>query len=338
MNQSSPILELRKLAYGAINTQAIRVMAELKIADAIASGNQTPGAIAEQLGLNTPAVGRLLRFLSTTGVVNAETGGTYALTPMGDLLRSDVQGSFGNMARMFGSDYFTRAYSNIAHSVRTGEPAFDETFGVGVFEYLQPREREADRENFYSAFTGLSQSQAPAISAAFDFQQFETIVDVGGGYGYLLFEILKTHDRPNGIVYDLEEVVAGSRPLIAKEGLEGRCSAVEGDFFTGVPSGADAYILKWIIHDWPDDKAVEIMTHCREAMATGGRVIVVDMIVPDGPDYGLTLFADMNMMLMAGGRERARDEFESLCQLSGLRIVSVTPTPTSLSVIEMAAV
>jgi hypothetical protein len=336
MSSSLPILELRKLAYGVITTQAISVMAELKIADALAAGSRTPAAIAELLDLDASAVGRLLRFLSSVGVVTTESNGEFRLTAMGELLRSDVSGSFGHMAQIFGSDYGARTFSNIAHSIRTGGPAFDDAHGMGLFEYLQPREK--DRKNFYSGFTELSQSQAPAIANAFDFQQFDSIVDVGGGYGYLLLEILKYYDYPTGILYDMKDVIGDARPLIEKEGLTDRCQAIEGDFFTSVPSGSGAYIMKLIIHDWSDDRAVEILTRCREAMADGGRVIVVDMVVPEGPDYGLTLAADMNMMLLAGGRERTRSEFALLCERSGLKLVSVTPTLTSLAVLEMAAV
>lgn len=314
-------------------THAVAAMAELNIADAIASGSHSADEIASDLGLNPGTLARLLRYLSSIGLLEGQANSEYSLTPMGEMLRTDVPGSFNSMAQIFGSDYGAAAAANLAHSIRTGEPAFDAAHGVGIFDYIQPREK--DRQLFYSAFTGLSTAQAPVIAAAYDFQAFDSIVDVGGGYGYLLLEILKLHDHPTGILYDLEQVIKDAEPLIADEGLADRCSIVAGDFFESVPSGASAYVMKLILHDWNDDQAATILERCRSAMAPGGKVVVIDMVVPEGPDYGLTLNADLNMMVLTEGRERTEEDFNSLGSASGLRVASITPTATSLSVIEM---
>ncbi|MEE8045854.1 MAG: methyltransferase [Dehalococcoidia bacterium] len=335
MADTNPILELRKLSYGAINTQAIGVTAELGIADAIAAGHDTPQAVAQHLSLNLPATRRLMRFLAFLDVLDLADD-VYRLTETGEMLRSDVTGSFNFMARLLSAKHSTAAYANISHSIRTGEPAFNDEFGMGMFEYVHDRADE--REVLYSAFTGLSRGQAPVLAQAFDFHRFNQIVDVGGGYGYLLLEILKAHPEPIGVLYDLPNVISDAKQMIAQEGLSERCNAISGSFFEEVPEGADAYMMKWILHDWDDERSLRILNHCREAMVEDGTIIVIEMVVPDGPDYGLTLWADMNMMLIAEGLERTEVEWIELGRRAGLKIRSITPTSTSLSVIEFVRV
>ena len=332
MTSSNPILQLRELAYGVINTQAIGVTAQLHIADAIAAGYNTPDAVAQHLSLNVTATSRLMRFLGFLNVLERVGDDSYRLTESGEMLRSDIPGSFNGMAQLFAAKHSSAAYANIAHSIQTGEPAFNDEFGMGMFEYVHDRADE--REALYSAFTGLSRAQAPVLAQAIDFHRFDQIVDVGGGYGFLLLEILKLHSRPRGVLYDLPNVISDAEPLIKKEGLSNRCQAISGSFFEGVPEGADAYMMKLILHDWDDDRSLRILNHCRDAMASNGTIIVFDMIVPEGPDYGLTLWADMNMMLIAEGMERTESEWKELGGQAGLEIKSITLTPTSLSAIE----
>jgi cyclopropane fatty-acyl-phospholipid synthase-like methyltransferase len=173
-----------------------------------------------------------------------------------------------------------------------------------------------------------------AILTSYDFSGIKKIVDVGGGHGGLLISILEAHAEMRGILFDAPSVIDGARSRIEAAGLAGRCDTVAGDFFNSVPAGADAYILKWIIHDWNDERAQTILKNCRNGVTNGGKLIVVEVVIPPGSEPHFGKFIDLNMLVMTGGLERTEDQFRSLLAASGFRLVRVVPTDSPISILE----
>jgi hypothetical protein len=201
-----------------------------------------------------------------------------------------------------------------------------------AFDYFQSHPEEG--EIFNDAMTSLSRMAAPAIAEAYDFGRFGKLVDVAGGHGLLLTTVLRRYPALHGILFDLPEVVAGAGGAIRAAGVEDRCEIAAGDFFRAVPEGADAYMLKSIIHDWDDERAAAILRTCRRAMAPGGRVLVVEMLVPPGNEPGFSKLLDLEMLAIPGGRERNAEEFRDLFAAAGFELTAVAPTRSPMCVIE----
>ena len=326
--------ELRRLVNGYQVTQAIRVVVELGIPDLLASGPRTATDLAEAVSANEDALYRVLRALAATNLLEESDGRLFALTSMGQLLRSDALGSLGPWAAFIGRTAHWQAWSNLSHSVRTGETAFRFTHGVDVWEY---RREHLDESNLFdAAMTAQTRSADKALIDAYDFGKYAVVADIGGGHGALIAAILNANPPMRGILFDQPHVVVGASDLLYAAGVADRCDIVAGSFFESVPTGADAYVLKAIIHDWQDAEAIAILEHCRNAMPADGRVLLVERLI-EGPNEGREAkWLDLQMLVSAGGRERTRRQFEELLAKAALRLVSVTPTAESLSVIEAA--
>jgi SAM-dependent methyltransferase len=216
--------------------------------------------------------------------------------------------------------------------VRTGTTAFDHVHGADVWEYRASHPEEG--EVFDRAMAARTEEFADAVLGACDFGRFAHVVDVGGGDGTLLAKILAAHPRARGTLFDQPQTAARAQSALASLGLSTRCQAVGGNFFESVPEGGDAYLLKWVLHDWDDSASVDILRTCRRAIKPGGTLIVFERVIgpPNAASEGK--FVDLNMLVMNGGRERTRDEFAALFGRAGFRLNSVTPTPTPLCVIE----
>jgi hypothetical protein len=218
-------------------------------------------------------------------------------------------------------------------SVLTGEPAFDHVFGVPIFEYLG-KTPEASAV-FDGAMTSLSTFESTAVVNAYDFSRIGTMVDVAGGRGFLIAAILKANRKTRGILFDLPHVTAGASELLRERGVADRCEIVSGDFFTSVPNGADAYIMKHIVHDWDDERAGQLLRNCCRAMPSRAKLLVVDVVIPKGAGSQYAKFLDLEMLVLTPrGRERTQEEFRNLLKQSGLRLTRVVPTVTYLSVVE----
>lgn len=314
-------------------TQAIYVAAELGIADQLATGPMKVEALAEQSNADSSALYRLLRALASTGIFSEDSHRTFSLSPLAENLRSDVPGSQRAFAIMSGAELF-QTWGSLLHSVRTGEDGFTKVYGKPFFEYMT---EYPDRGRIYdAAMNGIHDFETEPVLDAYDFSQFEIIVDVGGGNGLQLAKILKRNPGVKGILFDLPAVAESAAEVISEYGLNGRYQIVGGDFFSEVPSGADAYIMRHIIHDWEDDRAVTILRNCREAMSSRGRVIVVESVIPEGntPCFGKWL--DL-MMLLVKGLERTEDQYRRLFKDAGLKLNLIHPTEHEVSVIEGAA-
>ena len=315
-------------------SQLVSVAAKLGVADALARGPATPEAIAKRVGARAPLLRRVLRALASFGVFAETTGGRFRLTPAAEMLRSDRPGSLRNFALMAIEGYNWAAWGALLHGVTTGERPFDHVHGMPVFAWLQ---RHPDEDRMFSAsMASISGPENAAIAAAYPFGELGTLVDVGGAHGHLLESILRRHRRLRGVLFDQPQVVAQAPAsgFVTSRAVRDRCEVVGGDFFAWVPERADGYVMKYIIHDWDDEAALRVLRNCRDAMAPGGRVLVVDHVIPRGNTPSWAKLLDINMLVGPGGLERTREEFRDLFARAGLRLRRVVPTTCPLSVLE----
>jgi len=316
-------------------SQMIFVVAKLGIADVLAKGPKTPAAIAEQVGAHAPFVHRLLRTLASVGVFAETPNGRFRLTPTAATLRSGVPGSLRDFALMIIDDYNWAGWGALFHGVQTGGVAFDHVHGQRFFDYLVGH---PDKEKLFAAsMASISGAENGAVARAYDFSRFGRLVDVGGAHGHLLATILRRHRKGRGVLYDQPQVVAGATASGFLAGLEDRVEVTGGDFFASVPLGADGYMMKYIVHDWDDDRCVRLLGLCRDAMAPGGRVLVVENVVEPGNRPGWSKLLDINMLALLTGKERTKTEFRDLFARAGLRLRRVVPTASPISILEATA-
>ena len=326
-----PPAVLVNLASGAMVTQAIGVVAKLGIADLIGEGETEINDLATASKAHERSLYRVLRTLASVGVFHETSPRTFTNTSLSTLLRSDVPESLRNFAIFMAEPWHYNVWGNMHHSVMTGEPAWKKTHGQEVFDWLRQNPEAAD--NFNRTMTEMSTGAAPPVVAAYDFSHIGTLADIAGGHGYFLSQILKANPALKGILFDMESVIEGADEMLRSHGVAERVSRVAGDFFEQVPS-ADAYIMKHIIHDWDDERSVLILKNIHSAMRGGGKVLLVEMVVPAGndPHYGKIL--DLEMLTSPGGIERTEEEFRELFARAGFRLSRIVPTRSPFSVIE----
>jgi hypothetical protein len=313
-------------------TQLLYVAAKRGIADLLYDGPQSSQALAQATQTHPRALYRVLRALASLGVLAEDQAQCFHLTPLADLLRTEVPGSLRDYAIFYGEERIWHAEGALLFSVQTGQAAFNHVHGMGPFDYYSQHAEAAAGYN--AAMTNVSGHEVAAVVAAYDFAGMATIVDVGGGQGTLLTAVLKAHPQVRGILFDRPAVIDSAQRLLAAEGVADRCTRVAGDFFQTVPGGGDAYILKHIIHDWDDAPAVAILTQCRRAMAEHSRLLLMERVIPPGnaPSWGK--LADITMLVHYGGLERTEAEYRELLEAAGLSLTRMVPTPTQLSIIE----
>ena len=317
--------DIRWLLVGHRAAAALAAAVELGIVDALAGGALSPDDVASKVRTDPDATNRLLRALATLGVV-VESGGTYALTDLGEPLRSDAPASLAPQALLHADPAVWAAWGHLAHSIRTGENAFSALHGVDVWAH---RAAHPDRSRSFDDLMASHTSVIAAGVAAYDFRPGTHVVDVGGGHGVLLAAVLRAHEDLTGTVFDQPHVVATSAPA----DLEDRWSTVGGSFFESVPEG-DYLMLKSIIHDWPDDESVTILRRCREALRPDGAVLLVELVL-DRPGYEReAAFSDLNMLVAPGGRERTEAEYTALFERAGLRLSRIVDSTTRYAIIE----
>jgi hypothetical protein len=313
--------ELPRLIFGFRVSQAIYVVATLRIPDLLVDGARASDDLAAATGTNADALYRVMRALASVGVFREEPGRTFALTELGE----GLVGERGGFARMLGRDYFWSTWGHLLDSVRTGENTFRMLHGTSVWEYRAERPEEA--AIFDGAMTSQTVRVEDAVVDAYDFGRFRVVMDVGGGRGTLLAAIVDAHPHLEGVLFDQEHVV--SQAVLAE-----RCRAIAGSFFDTVPQEADAYVLKWIIHDWEDEDAIRILRTVSRAVSPDGVVLLIEDDLGAPNESPRAKFADLNMLVMPGGRERSIDEYARLFAAAGLRLSGVTPTAAGLQVIE----
>ena len=321
-----------QIATGYIASTALYLATKLRIADRLADGPRDVADLARGAAVREDALYRVLRSLSSVGLFEETSPRTFANNLSSATLKTDAPGSTHPMALWMADPFHLRVYAEAMHSLVTGAPAADKTVAMPVFEYLK-QDTELS-EVFNDAMTAFSAFVVPAALEAYDFSGIDTLVDVAGGHGQLLTSILQKHPQMRGILFDLDHVIAGAKPRLERAGVNGRVTTVTGDFFAAVPEGGDAYIMKHIIHDWDDDRAVKILENIKRAMQPGGRVILLESVLTPAnqPDFGKLI--DLEMMLMPGGRERTADEFRALFARAGFAVTRIVPTKSPLSIVE----
>lgn len=320
--------ELRAMITGLRLSAALCVAADLAISDLLADGPRTVAELAVDSRADEDTLHRLLHALATVGVYDERPDGSFALTDLGDGLRSDLPGSLRPLARTLNCHALWSAYGHLGHSVRTGENAFEALHGHDVWTHRRGHPDENDI--FNQNMTSLTSMVAEAVAQTYDFSPFASVVDVGGGQGLLLETVLAGHAHLSGTVFDQAHVVAQA-PLT--EALRPRWSSRSGSFFDEVPA-ADVYLLKSILHDWPDEPCVDILRTCARSLRPGGVVLVVEMVL-GRPGFEVdAAFSDVNMLVLPGGRERTEEQYAGLFAAAGLTLSRVVDTQTRMSVLE----
>jgi O-methyltransferase domain/Dimerisation domain len=312
-------------------SQAIYVAAKLGIADLLKDGPQTCAILATETGSNPASLFRLMRALSSVGIFSQVGAGRFALSPLAEGLKTETAGSLRATVITLGEIHY-QACGRLLHSVQTGSPSFNRVFGTSLFEYLTKEADAADA--FNQGMSSLSSMLAYAVLLAYEFDGISSIVDIGGGEGNLLEKILEFYPGAIGTVFDKVPTIERARRHLCSGRTGRRCSYVAGDFFNAVPVGADAYLLCGVVHDWDDDKAITILRNCRRAMAKTGRVLLLEMLLPEADSMHFGKLLDLNMLVMTGGRERTQVEFHALLDAADFRLRRVIATMAPQSLIE----
>ncbi|RWC50033.1 MAG: ubiquinone/menaquinone biosynthesis protein [Mesorhizobium sp.] len=327
----NPSQQIMRLGFGFAVSQALRVIIELGIPDFLAAGERSVDELAAATQSDADSLYRVMRLLAPEGIFREVLPRHFELTEVGAALRSDRPGP-RDFVHMINSEAYL-AFEQLLHSVRTGKPAFDKVFGSPRFDWLSEHPMQAAL--FQRAMIALSQGSNEAVAEAYDFKPFTRVVDVGGGHGQLLSAILASNPDLSGVLFDLPSGVAAAR-----EGAGGdlpRTDFVAGDFFESVPTG-DIYVIKKVVHDWDDGRAVRILQNCREAMLPNGKVLVAETLVPPGDEPNPIKGIDVVMLAVTGGLERTQVQYANLFEAAGLRLERVIQTRGPISILEASAV
>lgn len=329
-----PPERMLQLITGYWVSQAIHCVTKLGIPDKLGDGETSAAELARVCRVHEEALYRVLRALTSSGVLVEKPGRVFALTQVGAMLRTGVPGSMKNFALMIVDDYNWNAWAELGHAVRTSENTIEKVLGLPLFDYLAKRPEKL--KTFGDSMSDLSGVEIPAVASAYDFSRFKKLVDVGGSHGALLAAILKRNPKLTGIVYDSPHVIENARNDVHVGATEiaGRIETRAGNFFENVPSGGDAYMMKYIVHDWDDEKARRILANTAAAMGKNGTLLVIDTVVPAGAENWWSKWLDINMLVLVGGKERTEQQFRELFQRAGFRLTRIVPTGCALSIIE----
>jgi hypothetical protein len=304
----------------------VGVAAQLELADLLANGPLHVDVLAERTKTYAPSLYRMLRALESTGIFTQSSPREFANTPASECLRRHAPGSqwaWIRIALCADAPVFD-GWRGLAHALQNGKPGFDQLRGMSAWKYLKSDPQMGTI--FNEAMRDLSASMTPAVTASYDWSQFPVIADIGGGIGAQLSNILDAYPSCRGILFDQPQVVVEAP-------LHSRMERVGGDFFAEIPIQATAYLLRWIIHDWDDDKAISILENVRKAARPGARLLLVESVIPETAEFDMSKWMDMNMLVMAGGRERTAAEFRKLYNQAGFELEQIVPTPSPLSIV-----
>ncbi len=327
-----PHVQIIQMATASWVSQLVSTAASIGLADHLANGARSAAELAPVVGTNPRALHRFMRTLASFGILTQDNGENFALTPLGDALKSDAPGSARSTVLTMAGPWMWRALADFRYSLETGNTAMEKVFGMPLFDYLAQNPHEASQ--FSEAMVGIHGAEPPAVAEAYDFSAFASIVDVGGATGNMLAHILARYPQPTGILFDRPHVVADAPALLGARGVQDRVSIEHGDFFERVPAGGDAYILSHIIHDWNEEQCLTILGNCRKAMKPGAKLLIVEFVLPEGnaPHFGK--LADMVMLAIPGGEERTAGEYDTLLAAADLKMTRVVPTPSDVSIVE----
>ena len=331
MNDNSPHQQLDRMITGYWISQSIYAAAKFGIADHLKDGPKSVEELAESTSTNADALYRLLRALASVGIFAEGESRQFSLTPMAEPLQCDVPGSKRALALMSGDEQF-RSWAEIDYSIKTGKIAFEKVFGKPIFDYLGDNPDKA--RIFDAAMVGIHGRESNAVLDAYDLSDMGVVADMGGGNGSQITMVLEKHTNVKGILFDLPHVVDRAKEQLGSAGLLDRCEVVGGNFFESVPGGADAYMMRHIIHDWDDEKSLTILRNCHAAMSSTSKLLIVESVIPPGNEPFGGKLLDLVMLLIPGGKERTEDEYRTLLDEAGLELSRIVPTSTEISVIE----
>lgn len=332
LSPQPPQAQLVQMALAYWTSRLLYAAARLCLADHLAQAPKTAAELAQPTMTDAPSLYRLLRTLASFGIFTEDSAHRFALTPLGEALKTGAAGSVRSTVLTLAGDFFTPTNEHLLYSLRTGQSGFEKAFGMPLFEWLGDHPAEAAM--FNDTMVGIHGAEPAAIAAAYDFSEFAAITDVGGSTGNLLTTILSRHTQPRGVLFDLPHTVRDAPALIKARGLSGRIAIEGGSFFEQIPPGSDAYLLSHIIHDWSEAQCLTILRNCRRAMKPQARLLIIEMVLAagDAPHPG-KLF-DMIMLAIPGGQERTEPEYRDLLDKAGFRLARVVPTQSAVSVIE----
>jgi hypothetical protein len=323
--------ELNRMMLGAALSRAICTVADLGIADYIQVGlPRSTKYLAEATGCHDRSLYRVLRFLAGHGLFRETQNGEFEHSHLSAALRSDAEGSYRAAAQLF--HHMFAAWDGLDHSVRTGEPGFAKIFRKPIFDYIGEHPELAPV--FDAGMTSVHGYETAAMMEAYDFGAIEVLADIGGGNGSLIGSVLQRYPNMRGLLFDLGHVVSRAEAALKRYEISDRCQVIEGNFFETVPSGADAYLMRHVLHDWTDEQCLQILGHCRKVIPSHGRLLVVECVIPAGNDPSASKDFDMTMMVFPGGLERTEFEFRTLLKMAGFELTAIAPTSTMVSVIE----
>ncbi len=331
-NQPPPHLQLIQMATGHWLSRIIFVAANLGIADHLADGAKSAAELAGPTGSHPRTLHRLMRTLASFGVLTEQEEGRFALTTLGEALKTGAPGSARSSILTFAGQPWWRVWEEFPYSVQTGNTAAEKVLGMPFFDYLAQHPDEASR--FSESMVGIHGPEPPTVAAAYDFSGMGTIVDVGGATGNMLVHILERHPGLKGILFDRPHVTTDAPALIRRHGLEGCITIESGNFFESVPEGGDGYILSHIIHDWSEEQCLTILGNCRKAMKPQSKLLIVEFVLPPGDTPHFGKLADMIMLTIPGGEERTEQEYGVLLNKAGFKLTRVVPTESPVSIVE----
>lgn len=312
-------------------SQAVGTVALLGVADHLTDGPRTSDELARVVGANPQALYRVLRLLASIGVFARVAPDSFELTPLGETLRTGAPDSVRNFAVTETAPGHWLPWGRLSESVQSGQPMARAALGSELFDWYAQNPEEA--AYFNAAMGDLSALVASELVRVYDVSAVQTVVDVGGAHGVLLAAVLRANPDARGVLFDLPHVIATAEDAIAAEGSTARCDLVSGDFFEAVPEGGDLHVLKQIIHDWDDERATRLLQCCHQALATGGTLLLVEMVIPADNRPSPAQAMDLNMLVLLSGRERTEAEYRRLLQEAGFRLERVIPTHSPFSVI-----
>ena len=323
--------KLTQMLWAAALSQAVCTIAELGVADQIEVGSPQPvESLAKATGAHERSLYRILRFLASHGVFQEKGDRQFDHTPLSHCLRSDAEGSFRSAARMM--HRVNPAWDGLHHAVMTGDSGFNKVFGGPLFDYIGIHPDLAPI--FDAGMTSIHGHETTAMLEAYDFSDIHVLADIGGGNGSLISAVLQRYPKLEGLLFELGHVAKRTQESLKAFGLDGRCSIIEGNFFESVPSGADAYLLRHIIHDWTDEQSVQILSNCRKVIPNDGRILIIEAVVPTGNEPSLAKDFDMTMLIFPGGIERTEEEYSALLEQARFTLTSITSTTSMISVVE----
>jgi len=327
-----PHAQLVQMAMAHWVSHIVFVAAKLNLADHLADGPKTAEALAGPTSTHPQSLYRVMRTLASLGILTEDATHCFALTPLGEALKTGAPGAARATILTIASEMWVRGVAQLPYSVQTGRSGFEKMLGMPIFDWLAKNPEEASL--FSQTMVGIHGGEPPAVAAAYDFSGLKTIVDVGGAMGDLLTIIVSKYPAARGILYDLPHVVRDAPAMIQARSLADRVTIESGSFFDKVPAGGDAYLLSHIIHDWPEEQCLTILGNCRRAMNPGGRVLLIEMVLPPGDTPHPGKLLDMMMLVGPGGQERTEQEYGTLLSKAGLRLTRVVPTESPVSIVE----